>query len=181
MILGGIVGGYYGQTTGQTIGQITELFYAEYTAANIVVPGSATNAVQSNNIPFNAETVRHGRTDRTITFNNKTGIWTAQERGVYDFVVSVHLTAAHGAVHRAEAHLEYRINNGSWQDFSSDAYQRTDGTRAITPYVHGEEPILLEANDFIAFRVRRIGQTALATTYDEIRATVVQRAMSTRG
>ena len=174
MILGGIVGGYYGKGGGKS----EDIFYAEYTAANFTATTSQTNAAVSDVIAFNAEVVSLGGSNRKIAFNDKTGQWEASEKCLHQFIVSVHATASTGTpARRAEIHIEYQKNADTWLDMSSDSYLRRDQNNALTPYTHGEEPILLDTGDTIRYRVRRIGETSLAVTYNEIRAKVVEQPL----
>lgn len=180
MIRGGIVGGLYGNRGGGGGGKSEQMFYGEYTAANITATTSTTNVAVSDIIAFNAETVSHGESDRKIAFDDKTGKWEASEKCLHQFIVSVHSTVGRGTPQRAELHIEYQKNAEAWLDMSSDSYLRRDLSNVLTPYTHGEEPILLDTGDTIRFRVRRIGETSLAVTYDEIRAKVVGQPLTIR-
>lgn len=173
MIRGGIVGGLYGSRAGKS----EEIFYAEYTAADITATTSSEDAAVSDVIRFNAEVVNHGENDRKIRFNNKNGQWQALEKCLHQFIVAVHSTVATGSPRRAELHVEYQKNKDAWLDMSSDSYVRRDQRNVLTPYTHGEEPILLDTGETIRFRVRRIGETSLAVTYNEIRAKVVEQPL----
>ena len=178
MIRGGIVGGLYGKAGGGSGGGKSEdIFYAEYTAADITATTSSTDAAVSDVIAFNVEEVSHGASNRKLTFNDKTGLWTATEKCLHQFIVSVHSTISAGTPKRAELHIEYQKNSDAWLDMSSDSYMRRDRSNVLTPYTHGEEPILLDTGDTIRFRTRRIGETSLAATYNEIRAKVVEQPL----
>lgn len=183
MLRGGIVGGLYGKGSrdggGGRAVKSEAMFYAEYTAVNITATTSSTNVAVSDVIAFNAEVVSHGESDRKIAFNDKTGTWEASEKCLHQFIVSVHSMIGRGNPQRAKLHIEYQKNEDAWLDMSSDSYLRRDQNNALTPYTHGEEPILLDTGDTIRFRARRTGETSLAVTYNEIRAKVVEQPLRT--